>query len=61
MTRLIKESILDEICCYRAVRMKKDSHFEGEYYCRFPPQDFGNEPVCKYQCTKEIDNEKDII
>ena len=55
MTRLIKESFLDKICCYRAVRMKKDSHAEIEYYCSFPPRSFGDEPICEYQCTKEAD------
>lgn len=54
MTRIIKESFLDKICCYRAMRMKKDSHYEGEYYCSFPPRDYGNEPICQYQCTKEV-------
>lgn len=58
MTRLIKEDFLDRICKYQFIRYKEDSHCECETYCSLPPRDYGNEPICEYQCTKEADNER---
>lgn len=54
MTRIIDEKFLDYICQYRRYRYKQDSHVELETYCSIPPQDYGSEPECKYQCTQEV-------
>ena len=59
MTRLINESVLEKICCYKKIRLKEDSHCECEAYCSLPPRDYGNESVCEYQCTKEAEREGD--
>jgi len=54
MARIISEMFLEHICPYRCSRYKEDSHIEMETYCALPPQNFGNEPECKYQCTIEL-------
>lgn len=54
MARIIDEKFLAHICPYRFHRYKQDSHVELETYCSIPPQDYGNEPECKYQCTQEV-------
>lgn len=59
MARIIDEEFLAHICPYRRHRYKQDSHVEIETYCSFPPQDYGHEPECKYQCTQEVKEAED--
>lgn len=55
-TRAIK--LLQEICPYRTFRYLEDSHAKGELYCQKPPQNYGYEPECNFQCLKSKENEE---
>lgn len=55
MERIIDEWFLARICQYRRDRFKQDSHVELETYCSIPPQNYGHEPECKFQCCKECE------
>lgn len=56
--RIIEEDFLRHICPYRFPRYKQDSHVEMDILCALPPQKYGCEPNCKFQCTKEYIKEE---
>lgn len=46
--------VLKKVCAHGFLAFDRDSHARGEIYCSKPPQDYGNEPRCDFQCIDEI-------